>query len=357
MTVSERLMKHCPEKIEDCTDEELYAALSKTVCEMIAQREQKPCKKKLYYISAEFLIGKLLVSNLLSLGIYEEIAALLAKHGKSLDAIEDAESEPSLGNGGLGRLAACFMDSVAALNLCGDGVGLCYHLGLFKQVFEENQQTEHPNPWMAGENFLQKGSRSYRIPCGEKELVSQEYVISIVGKEQVNQLHLFDIQTVEESLVKAGIAYDKTQIAKNLTLFLYPDDSDAQGKLLRLYQQYFMVANGARLILEECQEKGGDLRKLYDYAVIQINDTHPTLMIPELIYLLHQQGIAMEEAISIVQKTCAYTNHTILAEALERWPLDSLKKVVPHLVPVIQLLHRFSCSIIWKTKKSNICTV
>ncbi len=338
MTASERLVKHCRKPIKECTTEELYAGLSKTVAEMIAARKTKVCKKKLYYISAEFLIGKLLISNLLSLGIYDEVKKLLEQNGKSLDAMEEAEEEPSLGNGGLGRLAACFMDSIAALNLCGDGIGLCYHLGLFKQVFEENRQTEQPNPWMNSSGFLQKGTHTYQIPCKDVTLQSKEYTIAIVGKEQTNQLHLFDIETVDESIVKAGIAYDKEKIEKNLTLFLYPDDSDEAGKALRLYQQYFMVANGARLILDECEERGVDLTRLYDFVVIQINDTHPTLMIPELIYLLSQRGFSMEKAAEIVQKTCAYTNHTILAEALERWKLTMLEKVVPHLIPVIQYL-------------------
>ncbi|MBR5152748.1 MAG: glycogen/starch/alpha-glucan family phosphorylase [Clostridia bacterium] len=348
MTVAERLKKHCPKPIYDCTYRELYAGISQMVNEMIAERKPEPCQKKLYYVSAEFLIGKLLVSNLLSLGIYDQVERLLTENGKSLNEVEGAEEEPSLGNGGLGRLAACFMDSVAALNLCGDGIGLCYRFGLFKQVFEENRQTEQPNPWMDTSSFLEKGRRSYEIPCGDTVLHSREYTISVVGEKRVNALHLFDLETVDETLVEEGILYDKAQIEKNLTLFLYPDDSDEAGKLLRLYQQYFMVANGARLILDECRERGGNLRRLYDYAVIQINDTHPVLMIPELIYLLVKEGIGIREATEIVKKTCAYTNHTILAEALECWPLAMMRKVVPHLVPMIQVLDEWT-----KKKYSN----
>ncbi len=336
MTVAEQLTKHCPKLIGDCTAEELYTAIVQMVKERIENRPSSPCDKKLYYISAEFLIGKLLVGNLLSLGIYDEVEEVLRSHGKSLREIEEAEKEPSLGNGGLGRLAACFLDSVAALNLCGDGVGLCYHLGLFKQVFQKNHQTEEPNPWMQSPGFLEKGSRNYHIPCGDRTLESQEYTIAIVGEHRTNTLHLFDVKTADEGIVEKGICYNQSRVEEALTLFLYPDDSTDAGKLLRLYQEYFMVANGARLILEECEEKGGDLRRLYDYAVIQLNDTHPVLMIPELVYLLEQRGIQRRDAMEIVKQTCAYTNHTILAEALEKWQLSQLKQVVPHLVPIIE---------------------
>ena len=297
-------------------------------------------KKKLYYISAEFLIGKLLSNNLINLGLYDEVEACLQKYGKTMAEIETIEPEPSLGNGGLGRLAACFLDSIATLGLNGDGVGLNYHFGLFKQVFENNLQQETPNPWIENKNWLTKTKRTYDIEFGGLTLTSCMYDIDVVGyMGRTTKLHLFDIDSVDESLVKEGIDFDKTDIAKNLTLFLYPDDSDEDGRILRVYQQYFMVSNAAHLILDEALERGSNLHDLADYATIQINDTHPSMVIPELIRLLMQKGIRMEEAIEIVTKTCAYTNHTILAEALEKWPIHYLQKAVPQLLPIIYELN------------------
>ena len=297
-------------------------------------------KKKLYYISAEFLIGKLLSNNLINLGLYDEVEACLQKYGKTMAEIETIEPEPSLGNGGLGRLAACFLDSIATLGLNGDGVGLNYHFGLFKQVFENNLQQETPNPWIENKNWLTKTKRTYDIEFGGLTLTSCMYDIDVVGyMERTTKLHLFDIDSVDESLVKEGIDFDKTDIAKNLTLFLYPDDSDEDGRILRVYQQYFMVSNAAHLILDEALERGSNLHDLADYVTIQINDTHPSMVIPELIRLLMQKGIRMEEAIEIVTKTCAYTNHTILAEALEKWPIHYLQKAVPQLLPIIYELN------------------
>ena len=297
-------------------------------------------KKKLYYISAEFLIGKLLSNNLINLGLYDEVEACLQKYGKTMAEIETIEPEPSLGNGGLGRLAACFLDSIATLGLNGDGVGLNYHFGLFKQVFENNLQQETPNPWIENKNWLTKTKRTYNIEFGGLTLTSCMYDIDVVGyMGRTTKLQLCDIETVDESLVKEGIDFDKTDIAKNLTLFLYPDDSDAAGRILRVYQQYFMVSNAAHLILDEALERGSNLHDLADYATIQINDTHPSMVIPELSRLLIQKGIRMEEAIEIVTKTCAYTNHTILAEALEKWPIHYLQKAVPQLLPIIYELN------------------
>ena len=297
-------------------------------------------EKKLYYISAEFLIGKLLSNNLINLGLYDEVEACLQKYGKTMAEIETIEPEPSLGNGGLGRLAACFLDSIATLGLNGDGVGLNYHFGLFKQVFENNLQQETPNPWIENKNWLTKTKRTYDIEFGGLTLTSCMYDIDVVGyMGRTTKLHLFDIDSVDESLVKEGIDFDKTDIAKNLTLFLYPDDSDEDGRILRVYQQYFMVSNAAHLILDEALERGSNLHDLADYATIQINDTHPSMVIPELIRLLMQKGIRMEEAIEIVTKTCAYTNHTILAEALEKWPIHYLQKAVPQLLPIIYELN------------------
>ncbi len=332
--------KNFGKSLKECTNQEIYQGLMEMVKEMAEKRVRKePEKKKLYYISAEFLIGRLMINNLINLGIYDEIKQLLETNKKSLSEIEELEIEPSLGNGGLGRLAACFLDSIASLGLQGDGIGLNYHYGLFKQEFVDNQQTEERNPWMEESSWLIKRDTSYLIPCREFTMKSQLYDIAVTGYgNRVNHLHLFDIDSIDESIVKEGISFDKENIRKNLTLFLYPDDSDKNGELLRIYQQYFMVCNAAQLILEECRERGCCLHDLFEYAVVQINDTHPTLIIPELIYRLNQEGIAFEEAIDIVSKTCVYTNHTILAEALEKWPLSYLKKVVPHLVPIIKLL-------------------
>lgn len=322
------------------TNEQVYVALLELVKEEAEKKVTTEGKKKLYYISAEFLIGKLLSNNLINLGLYDEVEACLQKYGKTMAEIETIEPEPSLGNGGLGRLAACFLDSIATLGLNGDGVCLNYHFGLFKQVFENNLQQETPNPWIENKNWLTKTKRTYDIEFGGLTLTSCMYDIDVVGyMGRTTKLHLFDIDSVDESLVKEGIDFDKTDIAKNLTLFLYPDDSDEDGRILRVYQQYFMVSNAAHLILDEALERGSNLHDLADYATIQINDTHPSMVIPELIRLLMQKGIRMEEAIEIVTKTCAYTNHTILAEALEKWPIHYLQKAVPQLLPIIYELN------------------
>ena len=276
---------------------------------------------------------------MINLGIYDDVKKMLAENGKDICEIEEIEPEPSLGNGGLGRLAACFLDSIATLGLSGDGVGLNYHLGLFKQEFKNELQNAVPNPWIEKESWLTKTEVSYPVTFGNLTVNSRMYDIEVTGyNNQSNKLHLFDLESVDDSIVKEGIDFDKEEIEKNLTLFLYPDDSDDAGRLLRIYQQYFMVSNGAQLILDECVARGSNLHDLYEYAVIQINDTHPTMVIPELIRLLVARGIQMDEAIEIVTKTCAYTNHTILAEALEKWPMEYLKKVVPQLVPIIEIL-------------------
>ena len=322
------------------SNEQIYVALLEMVKEEAAKKVSTDGKKKLYYISAEFLIGKLLSNNLINLGMYDEVEACLQKYGKTMAEIETIEPEPSLGNGGLGRLAACFLDSIATLGLNGDGVGLNYHFGLFKQVFENNLQTETPNPWIENKNWLTKTEKTYDIEFGGMTLTSCMYDIDVVGyMGRTTKLHLFDLETVDESLVRTGIDFDKTDIAKNLTLFLYPDDSDEAGRILRVYQQYFMVSNAAHLILDEAVERGSNLHDLADYATVQINDTHPSMVIPELIRLLMQKGIRMEEAIEIVTNTCAYTNHTILAEALEKWPSHYLQKAVPQLLPIIYELN------------------
>ena len=339
MNLQEIVTKKYNKEISQCSNEELYFALLEMVKGMAEKKESNEGKKKLYYISAEFLIGKLLSNNLINLGVYDEVRELLAANGKDICAVEEVEPEPSLGNGGLGRLAACFLDSIATLGLNGDGVGLNYHYGLFKQVFENNLQKETKNPWIEDQSWLTKTDKTYDIQFGGFTLKSRLYDIDVTGYEnRTNKLHLFDVETVDESIVGDGINFDKTDIAKNLTLFLYPDDSDDAGRILRVYQQYFMVSNGAQLILDECVARGCNLHDLADYAVIQINDTHPTMVIPELIRLLVERGIAMDEAIEIVSNTCAYTNHTILAEALEKWPIAYLNKVVPQLVPIIEIL-------------------
>ena len=341
MTVNEYVKKRFGRYMDQCTKEEIYVALLEYVKEAAKAKESNEGKKKLYYISAEFLIGKLLSNNLINLGLYDEVKEELEKCGKSLAEIEEIELEPSLGNGGLGRLAACFLDSIATLGLNGDGVGLNYHYGLFKQVFKNNLQNETPNPWITKDSWLRETDKSYEIEFGGFKLRSKMYDIDVVGYEnRTTKLHLFDVETVDESIVGSdNIGFNKEDIAKNLTLFLYPDDSDDAGRLLRVYQQYFMVSNGARLILDEAVAKGSNLYDLYDYAVIQINDTHPTMVIPELIRLLMERGMTMDEAIEVVSKTCAYTNHTILAEALEKWPIHFMKKAVPQLMPIITELN------------------
>ena len=326
--------------LADCTDEEVYYAVLELTKEMTEVTEEIAGEKKLYYISAEFLIGKLLSNNLINLGIYEDLEKILKKYGKELSKIEEVEPEPSLGNGGLGRLAACFLDSIATLGLPGDGIGLNYHFGLFKQVFKDKLQEAEPNAWIGKDSWLNKTDTTFEVAFGDMTVKSRLYDIDVVGYDSgVTKLHLFDIESVDESIVEDGIRFDKEEIEKNLTLFLYPDDSDEAGHLLRIYQQYFMVSNGAQLILQEMKEKKQDLRRLYDYCVIQINDTHPTMVIPELIRILvEDKAFTMDEAIEVVTKTCAYTNHTILAEALEKWPLAYLEKVVPKLVPIIKEL-------------------
>ncbi len=320
--------------------QEIYYGLLDLTKDLIQKKGRIPGKKKLYYISAEFLIGKLLSNNLINLGIYDQVAKALERHGKNMAEIEEIENEPSLGNGGLGRLAACFLDSIATLGLPGDGIGLNYHLGLFKQEFDRNLQREIPNPWIANPSWLRRTDVGYTVLLAGKKVQSVMYEIDVTGYNgQCNTLKLFDLDTVDDSIVRdGGISFDKENVAKNLTLFLYPDDSDYQGQLLRIYQQYFMVSNAAQLIIDEAVAKGSNLYDLPDYAVIQINDTHPTMVIPEMIRLLTNRGISMDDAIRIVSGMCAYTNHTILAEALEKWPIWYLDRVVPQLIPIIKML-------------------
>ena len=327
--------------IDTCTNEELYIALLMLVKSLSNNRTVTVTKRKLYYISAEFLIGKLLSNNLINLGIYDEINDLLKKHGKNLTDIEEIELEPSLGNGGLGRLAACFLDSIATLELSGDGVGLNYHLGLFKQKFENHLQKETKNEWIQNPSWLNDTKIGFDVQFKDFTLHSHLYDIDVLGYNHgLNKLHLFDLDSVDENIVQGdGISFDLTDIKRNLTLFLYPDDSTREGQILRIYQQYFMVSNAAQLILMEEKAKGHDLRKLHEYVCVQINDTHPSLVIPELIWRLTNEGINFDEAVHIVTNTCAYTNHTILAEALEKWPMDYLQQVVPHLIPIIQKLN------------------
>lgn len=327
--------------IDTCTNEELYIALLMLVKSLSNNRTVTATKRKLYYISAEFLIGKLLSNNLINFGIYDEINDLLKKHGKNLTDIEEIELEPSLGNGGLGRLAACFLDSIATLELSGDGVGLNYHLGLFKQKFENHLQKETKNEWIQNPSWLNDTKIGFDVQFKDFTLHSHLYDIDVLGYNHgLNKLHLFDLDSVDENIVQGdGISFDLTDIKRNLTLFLYPDDSTREGQILRIYQQYFMVSNAAQLIFMEEKAKGHDLRKLHEYVCVQINDTHPSLVIPELIWRLTNEGINFDEAVHIVTNTCAYTNHTILAEALEKWPMDYLQQVVPHLIPIIQKLN------------------
>ena len=340
--LEEQTQKGYGKSIAQCSNEELYYSLLQLSKQLMEVSEPIEGEKKIYYISAEFLIGKLLSNNLINLGIYDKLEDILAKNGKSLSVIEEVEPEPSLGNGGLGRLAACFLDSIATLGLPGEGIGLNYHFGLFKQVFKDKLQTAEKNDWIEAQSWLTKTDTTFEVAFGDRKVTSRLYDIDVVGYDNgVNKLRLFDIETVDESIVKEGIDFDKEDIEKNLTLFLYPDDSDEAGNLLRIYQQYFMVSNAAQLILKEMKEKKYDLRKMYDHAVIQINDTHPTMVIPELIRILvDEKAFTMDEAIEVVSKTCAYTNHTILAEALEKWPLKYLEKVVPQLVPIIKELDK-----------------
>ena len=329
-------------EICQASNEEIYAALLKIVKEKMQEAKHNEGKRKLYYISAEFLIGKLLSNNLINLGLFEETREVLKKNGKDLTEIEEAELEPSLGNGGLGRLAACFLDSIASLGLNGDGVGLNYHDGLFLQKFHDNKQQEEKNPWITDKSWLTRTNVSFEVPFKDFTLKSTMYDIDVPGYNSgCNKLHLFDLDSVDESIIEDGIRFDKKDIHKNLTLFLYPDDSDEDGQLLRIYQQYFMVSNAAQLILKEAEERGVNLYQLHEHVCIQINDTHPTMVIPELIRILtEEKNFNMDTAVDVVSKTCAYTNHTILAEALEKWPISYLEKVVPHLVPIIRDLDR-----------------
>ena len=340
-TLKQYVESNYHKSLGECSKEEVYVALLHYTKEKSAALPVNEGKKKVYYISAEFLIGKLLSNNLINLGIYDEVKEELEAEGHTLAEIEEIELEPSLGNGGLGRLAACFLDSIATLGLPGDGVGLNYHFGLFEQKFKDNQQNAVPNNWLTPDSWLVPTSVSYEVPFANFTLKSKMFNIDVLGYEQShkNQLHLFDVDTIDESLVHDdSIAFDKTKIAENLTLFLYPDDSDEQGELLRIYQQYFMVSNGAQLLLDEAVAKGSNLHDLAEYATVQINDTHPSMVIPELIRLLGERGIEFDEAVEIVRSMTAYTNHTILAEALEKWPLHYLEQVVPHLVPIIKEL-------------------
>ena len=339
MAIMQEIETKLQKGISVSSNEEIYVALLNLVKEKAEKKVTTDGKKKLYYISAEFLIGKLLSNNLINLGLYDEVKETLAKNGRSLAEIEEIEAEPSLGNGGLGRLAACFIDSIATLGLNGDGVGLNYHLGLFKQVFENNLQKETPNPWITENSWLTKTDITYPVNFGGFTVQSRLYDLDVVGyNNRTTKLHLFDIESVDESIVGETIDFDKEDIEKNLTLFLYPDDSDEKGRLLRVYQQYFMVSNAARLIIAEAKAKGSNLHDLADYAAVQINDTHPSMVIPELIRILQEEGILMDEAVEIVSKVCAYTNHTILAEALEKWPIYFLDKAVPQLMPIIREL-------------------
>lgn len=329
-------------EVSALSDAETYYAVLQLVKRLSEVSERIEGEKKVYYISAEFLIGKLLSNNLINLGIYDKMKEILEKKGKELQKLEEIEPEPSLGNGGLGRLAACFLDSIATLGLPGEGIGLNYHFGLFKQEFENQLQTAHKNDWIEDNSWLTKTDVTFEVAFGKRTVTSRLYDIDVIGYENgVNKLRLFDIESIDESIVEDGITFDKEEIEKNLTLFLYPDDSDEAGNLLRIYQQYFMVSNAAQLILQEMKKKKYDLRKLHEHVVIQINDTHPTMVIPELIRILvDDKAFTMDEAIEVVSKTCAYTNHTILAEALEKWPLKYLEKVVPQLVPIIKELDK-----------------
>lgn len=334
------LEKRFGKNLDNCSRQEIFECLMLLTKEEMGRLPKNKGEKKLYYISAEFLIGKLLSNNLINLGLYDEVEAALKAHGYHLSEIEEQEPEPSLGNGGLGRLAACFLDSIATLGLPGDGIGLNYHFGLFQQVFSDHKQRTVKNPWIEDDSWLIRQPETFVVPFKNFEMKSVLYDIQVPGyRSGCNRLHLFDVDTLDPSIVpEYSIDFDKTQIEKNLTLFLYPDDSDEAGHLLRIYQQYFMVSNGAQLILKECEENGWDLHQLHDHVVIQINDTHPSMVIPELIRLLMERGFSMDEAIREVSLTCAYTNHTILAEALEKWPVAYLEEVVPHLLPIIKEL-------------------
>ena len=339
MDMKQTLAELTGKELSACSNQEVYLALMTLVQRESAQRVTPVTGRKLYYISAEFLIGKLLSNNLINLGLYDAVRDTLAAAGKSLSEIEEVEPEPSLGNGGLGRLAACFLDSLATLRLPGDGIGLRYHFGLFRQSLKEGVQTELPDPWLTEQSWAQRTETTYPVMLAGKTFQARLYRLAVTGFEgRTNTLNLFDLDTVEEGIVHDGIVFDKTDIDKNLTLFLYPDDSDEAGRRLRVYQQYLMVSAGAQLILQECATRGCNYHDLADYAAIQINDTHPSMVIPELIRLLGEKGVEFDEAVEIVTKTCAYTNHTILAEALEKWPRSYLEAVVPQIMPIIEKL-------------------
>lgn len=340
MTLADRIEKNCNKLLFDCSNLELYRALWQTVKELKEEKKEMPVKKKLYYISAEFLIGRMLETSLVALGIFDEVSAILKENGKDICELAQIEEEASLGNGGLGRLAACFMDSVSHIGLCGDGVGLLYHFGLFKQEFCNNEQCEKKNEWLSDSNIINKTDALYSVKFRDRELYARLCTIDVLGKGRNNMLKLFDLETVDESIVNDNIDFDKKAVDKNLTLFLYPDDSDKDGQKLRLYQEYFMVSAAAQMIIEECERRGSKLNDLYEYAVIQINDTHPSLIIPELIRILRGRGFPMDRACDIVSRTCAYTNHTILAEALETWHRDVLEEVIPHILNIIEELDK-----------------
>ncbi len=347
---SEYMEKTLGKKLRTASDRELYEGLLAFTAEQAKERGYNEGKKKLYYISAEFLIGKLLTSNLINLGLYDSVAKELSGAGKSLSDIESIEPEPSLGNGGLGRLAACFMDSAATLGLPADGIGLCYHCGLFRQKFQSNKQTEQPDYWIEDTSWLRKTGTGYAVKYKDFTLQSELYEIDVTGYgNKCNRLRLFDVKGVDECIIKEGINFHKKDVDENLTLFLYPDDSDDDGKKLRVYQQYFMVSCGAQLLVDEAVERGSNLHDLADYAVVQINDTHPAMVIPELVRILGERGIEFAEAVKIVSSMCAYTNHTILAEALEKWPLRYLEEAVPEVLEIIKRL-----DLLVKDKKTAI---
>lgn len=342
INIEQQLKVILGKSLDEASKEEIYIALLNFTKKQLQQMKRNSGDRKLYYISAEFLVGKLLSNNLINLGIFEEVRDVLKNHGHNLTEIEEMEMEPSLGNGGLGRLAACFLDSIATLGLHGDGVGLNYHDGLFMQKFKDNKQREEKNPWITDESWLTRTDVSFEVPFKDFTLKSTMYDIDVPGYNSgCNKLHLFDLDSVDESIIHDGIQFDKNDIKKNLTLFLYPDDSDEAGKLLRLYQQYFMVSNAAQLIIKEAEDRGVDLYHLHEHVCIQINDTHPTMVIPELIRILtEEKDFNIDTAVDVVSKSCAYTNHTILAEALEKWPISYLEKVVPQLMPIIRDLDR-----------------
>lgn len=342
INIEQQLKVILGKSLDEASKEEIYIALLNFTKKQLQRMKRNSGDRKLYYISAEFLVGKLLSNNLINLGIFEEVRDVLKNHGHNLTEIEEMEMEPSLGNGGLGRLAACFLDSIATLGLHGDGVGLNYHEGLFMQKFKDNKQREEKNPWITDESWLTRTDVSFEVPFKDFTLKSTMYDIDVPGYNSgCNKLHLFDLDSVDESIIHDGIQFDKNDIKKNLTLFLYPDDSDEAGKLLRLYQQYFMVSNAAQLIIKEAEDRGVDLYHLHEHVCIQINDTHPTMVIPELIRILtEEKNFNIDTAVDVVSKSCAYTNHTILAEALEKWPISYLEKVVPQLMPIIRDLDR-----------------